>query len=160
MEGNQRLGRETDMGVTREDLKQYISMKQYLVSVLDPMIEDAYNTYHSPQLSAQNGSSGTREPGDPVARAYHRLEKLRNQREILINQMIEIEEFVESIEDWYEKSILQLHYLEGYTWEATCLNLRKHHSLSVVTSYDAQWWKNYEENEKQKKEKTGKNDQK
>lgn len=148
------------MGVTRDDLKRYISMKQYLVSVLDPMIEDAYNTYHSPQLSAQNGSSGTREPGDPVSRANRLLDKLRKTRENLISQMIEIEDFVDAIEDWYERAICQLHYLEGYTWEATCLNLRKHHSISVVTSYDAQWWKNYEENKKQKQEKTGKNEQK
>ena len=147
------------MGVTREDLKEYIRMKQYLVSVLDPKIEDAYNTYHSPQLSGQNGGGSIREPGDPVSRAYRKLEKLQQQRKILVGQMIEIEDFVESIEDWYEKAICQLHYIEGYTWEATCLNLRKHHSISVVTSYDAAWWKSYEENKKQKQEKIGKNEQ-
>ena len=144
--------------VTREDLKEYIKMKQYLDSVLDPKIEDAYNTYHSPQLSGQNGGSGTREPGDPVSRAYHRLDKLRTQRKELVERMIEIEDFVEAIEDWYEKSICQLHYIDGYTWEATCLNLRSHHSISVVTSYDAAWWKKQEENKKQKQEKTGKNE--
>lgn len=128
------------MGVTRDDLKNYTKMRLDLES-LDLQIEAAYDTYKSPQLSAQNGG-GPRDPGDPVARALQRLEKLRAQRQELVQRMIEIEDFVSNIDDWYERAICRIHYIEGFTWEATCLRLRKHHSISVITSYDSAWWQN------------------
>ena len=128
------------MEVTRDDLRNYQKMKIDLDS-LDLQIETAYDTYKSPQLTSSGGSRQP-DPGDPVSRALARIERLKQERANLVERMEEIEKFVQQIDDWYERAICRIHYIEGYTWEATCLHLRKHHSFGMVADYDRIWWKN------------------
>jgi hypothetical protein len=127
------------MAITRDDLRNYTKMKLDLDSI-DLQIESAYDTYKSPALSA-SGSSHSSDPGDPVTRALSRIESLKANRQKIVDRMIEIETFVECIEDWYERAICRLRYIEGYTWDATCYRLRKHHSSSAIIAYDREWWK-------------------
>ena len=130
------------MDITRDDLKHYQNMRLDLQSY-DYQIEALYDTYRSPRMSA-DGASRESDPGDPTARAYRKIDRLKEKRRILINRMEMIEEFVESIEDNQERAICRYHYILGFTWEATCLQIRGHHSLSTVSAYDARWWSEFE----------------
>ena len=128
--------------VTREDLRNYCDYLNDLAA-MDLRIETLYNTYRSPQMTG-DGSSRPSSPGDPVWSAYQRIERAKEAREELREKIQEIEDFVEAIEDPRERAICNLHYLSGLTWSATCYQLRKHHSITVVTRYDNDWWNNYE----------------
>lgn len=129
--------------VTREDLRKYCAYLNDLAA-MDLKIESMYNTYRSPQMSG-DGSSRPSSPGDPVWFAYQRIEKAKQAREELRAKIREIEDFVEAIEDPEERAICNLRYLSGFTWEATCLQLKKHHSTSMITEHDRKWWEKYEE---------------
>ncbi len=145
------------MAVTKNDLKEYQKMLLALESY-DLQIAKAYDTYKSPALTA-NGTSRGADPGDPTARALDRIEKLRAARKILLQRILEIETFVDNIEDLYERAICQYHYIIGLTWDATCYQLRKHHSISVVFDYDSEWWADYESKIKEKEAKESKLDE-
>ena len=131
--------------VTREDLRRYC---EYLndLDAMDMRIESLYNTYKSPQISG-DGSSHSSDPGNPVWSAYQRIERAKQAREELRKKITEIEDFVEAIDDPRERAICNLHYLSGFTWEATCYRMRKHYSVSVITSYDREWWQAHEQKE-------------
>ena len=125
------------MAVTKDDLRNYRNMFKAL-DALDLEIEAAYNTYKSPQFSNDGGHSD--DPGDPVVRALQKIESLKKERQDLLKQIRDIEDFVSSIEDWYERAICKDHYITGLTWESTCQHLCKHNSTSVVKNYDRKWW--------------------
>ena len=145
------------MAVTKNDLKEYQKMLLALESY-DLQISEAYNTYKSPALTATGASRGA-DPGDPTSRALARIEKLRTARKNLLQRILEIETFVENIDDLYERAICQYHYIIGLTWDATCYQLRKHHSISVVFDYDSAWWAEYESKKQEKEVKESKHDQ-
>ena len=145
------------MAVTKNDLKEYQKMLLALESY-DLQIAKAYDTYKSPALTA-NGTSRGADPGDPTARALDRIEKLRAARKILLQRILEIETLVDNIEDLYERALCQYHYIIGLTWDATCYQLRKHHSISVVFDYDSEWWADYESKIKEKEAKESKLDE-
>lgn len=125
--------------ITREDLKQY---QELLIEIdsLDVRIAEAYNTYRSPSMMSDGSGHGS-EPGDPTVRAMHRVERLKEERARLQERITEIEIFVSEIKDPREKAICNLHYLTGYTWQATCLRMRKHSSATMLIDYDRRWWK-------------------
>lgn len=129
--------------MTREDLKQY---QELLIEIdsLDVRIAEAYNTYRSPSIVSDGGEHGS-EPGDPTVRAMHRVERLKAERATIQERIIEIEKFVSKINDPRERTICNLHYLTGYTWQVTCLRMRKHCSASMLIDYDRKWWKEYSE---------------
>ena len=128
--------------VTREDLRKYCDYLNDLAA-MDLRIETLYNTYRSPQMTG-DGSSRPSSPGDPVWSAYQRIEKAKQAREDLREKIREIEDFVEAIEDPRERAICNLHYLSGYTWSATCYQLRKHYNGSMLIEYDRIWWEKNE----------------
>ena len=130
------------MAVTKNDLKNYRKMLLEL-DQYDMLIEEAHNTYKSPALTS-NGT-GSRRPSDPTTRALRRIERLEEQRDALLRKTEEIEDFADSIDDIFERLICKYRYIQGYTWDATVYQLRKHHSISVVFDYDANWWKKREE---------------
>ena len=109
----------------------------------DALIDEAYNTYKSPALSS-NGSRSN-DPSDPTVRALHKIERLKKERDDLLRKTEEIEDFAAGIDDIFERLICKYRYIAGYSWDATVYQLRKHHSISVVYDYDANWWKKYEE---------------
>jgi len=128
--------------ITREDLKQY---QELLIEIdsLDVRIAEAYNTYRSPSMMSDGSGHGS-EPGDPTVRAMHRVERLKEERATVMERIIAIEKFVSEIDDPRERAICNLHYLTGYTWQATCLRMRKHCSASMLVNYDRQWWEKHE----------------
>lgn len=134
--------------VTKEDLKGY-QRKKLQLDAYDAQIEHTYNTYRSPQTSTTGGHSG--DPGDPVTRALKKIRRLTESRKILMEKMVEIEQFVDEIDDPLEQAICRYHYIIGLTWDATCYQIRKHHSISVVFDYDAAWWAKRERQEKELK---------
>ena len=139
------------MTVTKNDLKEYPKLLMSLESY-DLQIAKAYDTYKSPQLTATGAGRAT-DPGNPTERALAKIERLREARKKLLQRILEIEQFVDGIDDLYERTICQYHYIIGLTWDATCYQMRKHHSISVVSDYDSAWWA---ARESKKKEKTGK----
>lgn len=134
--------------VTKEDLKTY-QRKKLQLDAYDAQIEHAYDTYKSPTMSASGGHSS--DPGDPVTRAMNKIDRLTKRRKILMEKMVEIEQFVDEIDDPLEQAICRYHYIIGLTWDATCYQIRKHHSISVVFDYDAAWWAKREKQEKELK---------
>ena len=116
--------------ITRNDLKNYQKMK-ILLSDLDEEIEYAYNTYKSPSLSS-DGSGRSLSANSPVERALRHIKRLDDKRSEILSKISACNDFVDSIDDYLVQAICRDHYLKGYTWEATCLHLRKHSSTSVV----------------------------
>lgn len=133
------------MAITRDDLENYGNMKKYLFA-LDEEIATAYNTYKSPSTFS-SGASHSADPGDPVNRALKRIEMLKGKRTSIVNRMIEIEGFVEDIDDWFERAICRYRYLAGYKWEDVCFRLCKHRSYSGIMAYNREWWRCREESE-------------
>ena len=128
--------------ITRDDLRGY---QELLIELdgYDVRIEQAYNTYKSPAMVSDGGGHSS-DPGDPTARAYHRIEKLKAERQRIQERINAIESFVASIEDPRERTICNLHYICGYTWQATCWRMRKHYSSPMLVRYDQQWWEDRE----------------
>lgn len=118
------------MSVTKKDLKEYQNML-ILLDELNDEIEQEYNTYKSPAFNRiSSGSSHSNH--SPQERALQRIQKLEKKRDDLKEQLEAIEDYVYSISDPMVMAICICHFLKGYTWEATCVHLRKHHSTSVV----------------------------
>lgn len=126
------------MTVTRDDLKQYKHMVDELKS-LDAMIEAANHTYKSPQLTS-TGAGRSSDPSDPVARAFDQKERLRKRRLELVKEMVRLEQFVEDIDDFKERTICRYHYLMCFTWEDTCYRINQYSSATAVADYDRNWW--------------------
>ena len=128
--------------ITRDDLRGY---QELLIELdgYDVRIEQAYNTYKSPAMVSDGGGHSS-DPGDPTARAYHRIENLKAERQRIQERINAIESFVASIEDPRERTICNLHYICGYTWQATCWRMRKHYSSPMLVRYDQQWWEDRE----------------
>lgn len=118
------------MEITRNDLKNYKNM-QLLLQELDDEINAAHNTYKSPSLSS-DGSSRPLTANSPVERAMRRIERLEKKRDEVAAKVETCEKFVDSIEDPLTQSIFRYHFIDGYSWEATCLHIRKHESKSVM----------------------------
>ena len=129
--------------ITRDDLRNY---QELLIELdgYDARIEQAYNTYRSPAMSSDGGGHSS-DPGDPTARAYHRIELLKAERQRIQERINAIESFVAAIEDPRERTICNLHYICGYTWQATCWRMRKHYSSPMLVKYDRQWWEDREQ---------------
>ena len=129
--------------ITRDDLRGY---QELLIELdgYDVRIEQAYNTYKSPAMVSDGGGHSS-DPGDPTARAYHRIENLKAERQRIQERINAIESFVASIEDPRERTICNLHYICGYTWQATCWRMRKHYSSPMLVRYDQQWWEDREQ---------------
>lgn len=129
--------------ITRDDLRGY---QELLIELdgYDVRIEQAYNTYKSPAMVSDGGGHNP-DPGDPTARAYHRIENLKAERQRIQERINAIESFVASIEDPRERTICNLHYICGYTWQATCWRMRKHYSSPMLVRYDQQWWEDREQ---------------
>ena len=115
--------------MTREDLNEYKKIECALMAI-ENEIAAAYDTRKSPSLGAAFRSTG--DQSGPVGRALERIEKLKKRRDDLNKRLDEIENFVDSIDDPEINAICTLHYLSGFTWEATCLQLRKHTSGGML----------------------------
>ncbi|MBR3308292.1 MAG: hypothetical protein IKG00_00080 [Lachnospiraceae bacterium] len=102
--------------LTREDLSQY----QSLIIARD-------------SLTGQIKEYDQLSRSDHTGRAARRIRSLEAQQKIIDERMEEIENFVDSIEDPEIRTICSLHYLDGLTWEATCIQVRKHSSAAVIT---------------------------
>ena len=119
--------------IKKDDLKQYNDMKA-LLSLLDEEINQAYNTYKSPQMQARIMDYDQSDPGDPVTRALKKNDRLKNERSKLAAEIKAIEQYVDNIDDYSVRGIVRYHFLERNTWEATCIKFRGHRSLSVVVN--------------------------
>jgi hypothetical protein len=127
--------------ITRDDLKKYQDLL-IMIDSLDVEITETYNTYKSPAIISDGGGHAS-DPGNPTARAMHRIERLKAERARIQNQIEEIETFVSNIKDPRERAICNLHYLTGYTWSATCWRMRKHYSATMLIDYDRRWWQEH-----------------
>lgn len=139
--------------ITRDDLRNY---QELLIELdgYDVRIAQAYNTYRSPTMSSDGGGHSS-DPSDPTSRAFQRIEQLKADRQRVQEQINAIESFVSTIDDPRERTICNLHYICGYTWQATCWRMRKHYSSAMLVEYDRRWWdeqeKESETSEKEKK---------
>ncbi|MBR3308293.1 MAG: hypothetical protein IKG00_00085 [Lachnospiraceae bacterium] len=127
----------------REDLNEYTKIELSLLAI-EKEIETTYNTYRSP--SFVQSLNATADQDGPTCRALNRIEKLKKRRDELSSRLEEIENFVDSIEDPEINAACTLHYINGYTWEATCYQLRKHHGGSMIIEKVRQYFlkKGYE----------------
>lgn len=128
--------------ITRNDLLNY---QELLIEIdaLDARIESEYNTYKSPSMMSDGGGHNS-DPSDPTARAMNRIDRLKEDRQRLLDRINELESFVQAITDPREKSICTLKYICGYTWQATCWRMRKHYSAGMLIEYDRRWWERFE----------------
>ena len=129
--------------MTREELNEYTHLETSLLAIRAE-IEATYNTYKSPKFdwNFKNMSSNT----GPTPHALERIEKLKERCKEINERLLEIETFVNSIDDPSIRAICTLHYLSGYTWEGTCLKLRNHKGAAVVSKQVQQYFqkKGYE----------------
>ena len=68
-----------------------------------------------------DGMPHSRTPGDPVYQAYRKAEKLRKQlvfqRQRAIDELLKLNDFIESVDDPEMQNILMARFVEGRTYE-------------------------------------------
>ena len=136
--------------ITREDLRGYQDLLIEIDS-LDAQIEGLYNTYHSPQWT-DTGAQFHRDEDGPTMRALHRIDKLKKHRLELYQLQNKIEDYVSGIDDPRERTICRLHYLAGYSWQATCFQMRKHASAGMIIEHDRRYWERIEKQNQSEEE--------
>ena len=129
--------------ITREDLRKYQEVLNELQG-LDVAIEQAYNTYKSPAIMNDYHRTGQPNTDGPTPRALERIEKLKKKRLEIWEWLERVENGIEEIEDSRERTICRLHYICGYTWQATCIQMRKHSSTPMLVEYDRRYWEKRE----------------
>ena len=103
---------------TLNDLK----MQKNRIEVLKAEIEDAYNTYHSPQLGEYGFGKSSR-TGSPVQVAAFQIiemkERLQKEIDEYYKILEEVENWLLTLNDYEVTSIIRWHYLLGLSWSAT-----------------------------------------
>ena len=118
------------MTVTLYDLKQYQNNKLLEREYLDEL-DNLNNTYKSPAL-ASDGSGKTLSVNSPVERAMAQKARKEEKLKIVQGKIAACDDFIDSITDAQVRMICVDRFIHGYTWEATCLHLRKHRSTGTV----------------------------
>lgn len=106
------------MGI--EEIKHYLDIKKE-VTLIKAEINSLYYPVKSPQLS----SIGTKQPSTqgPTERSVSKIFELQKElqaKQVELNQItVEIEKWLETINDPYVRPCIRMHYLNGYTWRET-----------------------------------------
>lgn len=116
--------------IIKSDLQDYRQLNT-LLSEIDEEIADAYNTYKSPAWR-NDGAQKQISADSPTERALNRIRHLEEYRCRTYQKVLEIETFVDCIDEYLVQAVIRDHYMRGLTWEATCRHLLKHASKSAA----------------------------
>lgn len=119
------------MTVTKDDLKHYQDNEIALLQI-DEELKDAYNTYRSPSLSNNGVKPSNPSASSPQERALRTIGRLEKKRDYFLKKQEEVKDYVFSIDDPLIFMICNYHFLKGYTWEATSVQLKSCRSKSVL----------------------------
>ena len=106
--------------ITIEMLKQYSAMKAE-----QKQIEDQIRSLYLPITSIHYGDivGGSSTPGDPTHNAVMRINELKQHLEELSNELSiktrEIEDWMQTLQDYELRAIIRAHYINGKTWAQT-----------------------------------------
>lgn len=103
-----------------QDLKDYLGMKSEVQAILEEI--NYWQTFVLTVKYDSNGSkSGT--PSDPTRKSALKLleldEKLKKKRDKLVKKTLEIEEWLETLEDLVLVAVIRQHFILGKTWRET-----------------------------------------
>lgn len=107
--------------MTLDELRAYRSTLSNM-KALEEEINSLYSPISSPTGHAMSGASGS-EPGDPTAKAVHRIlalkEKLEAEREKMNAQLVRIETWIAEVDDAEISAIVRWHFIVGRSWAET-----------------------------------------
>ena len=120
------------MKITRNDLKNYQN-NILAIHELDDELKAAYNTYRSPSFSS-DGSGKPLNPSSPTERAMKNIQRLEKKQNEFYAKIEACEDFVNGIQNGLIYAACRDHYINGFSWEATCNHLKNYRSKSVIIS--------------------------
>ena len=106
--------------MTYEDLKNYLGMKAEVQAINDEI--DYWETYViTVKYEEKGGSSG--HESNPTKQAVDHLielrERLATKKDLLVQRTLEIEEWIDSLQDKEVSAIIRYHFIMGKTWRET-----------------------------------------
>lgn len=120
--------------MTVEKLKQYGYLKKEIKD-LEDKIKDihGYSGINYERTGATGGGIS-----NPVVAAVEKAEKLesilKERLEKAQDLLIEIEDWLDSVDDSYIRQAIDYHYIKGYSWQATSYKLTKNTVDGVIIS--------------------------
>lgn len=105
----------------RNDLNQVRALRINIQAIQEE-ISALYFPYTSPNAPKDGGSNPNR-GSDPTVSAFHRIEKKRAELDRIQAEysmkVVEIEDWLKTIEDLEVVAIIRCHYILGKTWKQT-----------------------------------------
>lgn len=112
--------------MTKQDLRSYQHIKTEIRQI-EGLIRELNSRVYSPrapQLTGMPGAAST-ERGSAQERAATELFELRAHYEEKIRELnerqLQIERAIDTLPDDLERIIMRAHYIDGQTWEKTCI---------------------------------------
>lgn len=118
--------------ITYEHLRNYRRQKRFHETLLKQR-DELYNTYHSPSFNYSGGTFGS-DPKSPVEIAMKRIEKVEQKIEQCEREMLEVENWVYSIEDAVVLPIVVDYVIAGKTF-AKIARERNQYEQTVRNTY-------------------------
>lgn len=110
--------------MTIEELENYRSMSEE-IGLLQIQIDSLYNTYKSPTF--EKIGSRPLMPNSPTEAAVRKIEELQklyvDQYNNLLSKTLEIENWLNTLDNQPVKTCIRCHYLLNFTWKQTSKRL-------------------------------------
>ena len=131
------------MEVTLQDLQAYRALKA-AIRGLEEEINTTYKASPSPP-EVRGGKSSVPSPGDPTRIKAMKIVALR---ERLQEKVAEYESMTDRIDAWVETieepeiaQIIRLHYIQGYSWNKTCMVMYGYHDRDYCRKMISRYFK-------------------
>lgn len=112
--------------MTKDDLKRYLQVLREVRSLADT-INTVRTQLESTAAKPITGMPGGTRKSDPIADGIGELDEIYsvyNQKMVdLRKELAVIMRAIESIDDFTEKQVLRLRYIEGLSWEEICVRV-------------------------------------
>lgn len=112
--------------MTKDDLKRYRQVLreiQSLVDTINVMRAQLESTAAKPITGMPRGTA----PGDPIADGVGEIDEIYaeyNRKLVELRQELAVTvRAIESVEDFTEKQVLRMRYIEGLSWEEICVSI-------------------------------------
>ncbi len=112
--------------MTKKDLQSYSGIKKEIRQIEGAIRELSAKVYspRAPQLTGMPGAASTQR-GSAQERAATELFELREHYEAKVRELytrrLQIERAIDELPEELERVILRAHYIDGQTWERTCI---------------------------------------
>ena len=102
---------------TKEYLGQWVKLKKYADKCFEELDEVLMIGPKSPQMDGLPRGSGGADISETVAKIEAIRKKAEEARIKALNALEEIQDVIEAVPDYEEKTILRLRYINGMKWE-------------------------------------------